>query len=375
MPRIEIRPVRTRAHLKAFIDLAWEVYAGDPLWVPPPRSELAHLLTPGKHPFWAFSRRELFLAWRGDRPVARIAAIVDENHNSRHQERMGAWGFFECPNDPEAASALFQAAERWLTAEGMSFSRGPLNPSMNYEIGVLIQGFDTPPCLMMTYNPPYYADLVSLCGYRKEKDVLSFVAPRDMPMPPWAVELAARVAERGEFTVLHADRRHFEEQLRQLNAVYNECWSKNWGFVPMTDGEIRHSAALIKRFVDPDLAFFVLRGGVRVGVCLLLPDINPLLRRFNGRLGLQALVKSWIYRSDITGLRGLLFGVKEEYRQMGLPFFVFNHLLTVLAGKPEYRTAELGWNLEDNAGINALYEEGGLRAQKRYRLFRKDLLP
>ncbi|HEY3382690.1 MAG TPA: hypothetical protein VGK32_13025 [Vicinamibacterales bacterium] len=373
MPRTEIRPVGTAAELKAFINLAWDLYAGDPLWVPPIKSEIAALLTPGRHPFWRFSRRELFLAWRGGRPIGRIAAIVDENHNRQHNERMGIWGFFECPNDLETAAALFRAAEQWLTAEGAAFARGPLNPSMNYEIGALIQGFDSPPALMMTYNPPFYADLAHLCGYRKEKDLVSYVVGRDVPMPPWAVDLAKRIADRGEFAIITADRRHFTSQLHLLNQIYNECWSKNWGFVPMTDEEIDESAKLAKHFADLDLAFGVRHGDTPVGVCLLLPDLNPLLRRFNGKLGIRALAQYFRYRSEVTGLRGLIFGVKEEYRQMGLPFFVLNHLLHVLEGKPQYRTIELGWDLEDNDAINFLYEEGGLRVQKRWRLFRKDL--
>jgi hypothetical protein len=373
MPRTDIRPVRARSELKAFIRLAWDIYADDPQWVPPLRSEQAGLLTPGKHPFWHFSSRELFVAWRANRPVGRIAAIVDGNHNARHGEQMGVWGFFECRNDPEAAAGLFRAAEEWLAAQGMAFARGPMNPSLNYEAGLLIEGFDSPPVLMMTYNQPYYAELVTLCGYRKEKDLLAFRVQCDTPLPAWAITLAARVAERGEFTIVKGVRRRFTTQLKELNLVYNECWSRNWGFVPMTEQETLHAAKLLKHFVDTDLVFFVYRGEEPVAVCMLLPDINPLLRRFNGSLGVRALVASLLHRSDVTGLRGLIFGVKEEYRQMGLPFFVFDYLLKVLAGKPQYRTVELGWNLEDNSGINLLYEEGGLRADKRYRLFRKEL--
>ena len=251
--------------------------------------------------------------------------------------------------------------------------RGPLNPSMNYEVGVLVDGFDQPPTLMMTYNPPFYAELAHVCGHRKEKDVVAYVVSRDTPMPAWALDLAKRITERGEFSLVTADRRQLTSQLHLLNEIYNECWSRNWGFVPMTDEEIDESARLLKHVVDLDLAFGVRHGDVGVAVCLLLPDINPLLRRFNGKLGVRALFQYLRHRSTVTNLRGLLFGVKEEYRQMGLPFFVLHHLLHVLEGKPQYRTMEMGWDLEDNAGINLLYEEGGLTVRKRWRLFRKDL--
>ena len=373
MFRTEIRPVRTRRDLKAFVGLGWDIYAGDPNWVPPLRSELAALVTPGRHPFWDFSRRELFLAWQRDRPVGRIAAIIDGNHNRCHDERMGIWGFLECRHDPEAAAGLFRAAEKWLADQGMAFVRGPLNPSLNYEAGLLVQGFESPPALMMTYNPPYYGELVAMCGYRKEKDLVAYRVGREIAIPPWATGVAGRIAGRGDYTIVKLRRRRFPSQLRLLTHLYNEIWADNWGFVAMTDEEMQHTAKLLRHVMDTDLVFFVHHHGEPIGVCMLLPDINPLLRRLNGRLGPRALLTWWRYRSEITGLRGLTFGVKAEYRQMGVPFFALDYLLRVLAGKPQYEWIELGWDLEDNQAINLLYDEGGLRAGKRYRLFRKEL--
>jgi hypothetical protein len=374
MARIAVRPVRTRAELSRFIDLAWDIYRDDPLWVPPLRAEQRRLLTPGRHPFWGFAERELFLAWRGDTAVGRIAAILDRSSNRFQQVRMGVWGFFECRNDPEAAVALFRAAETWARERDLAFMRGPMSPSPNYEIGLLVTGFDDAPVLMMTYNPPYYAELVALCGYHKEKDLLAYRYDLSRELPQYALDLAARIAERGEFRVRQArGGKHFTEELLELNRIYGECWSDNWGFVPMSEAEIRDTARQLRSILDLDLAFFVHRGDEAVGICLLVPDANFLLQRFNGSLGPLALLKLLLYRSKIAGLRGMLFGVKREYRQAGLPFFALSHLRGVLARKPQYRWIEMGWNLEDNPAINLLYEEGGLLPQKRYRIFRKDL--
>jgi hypothetical protein len=373
MPRIEIRTVQSRADLKAFVELPWSLYKDDQYWVPPIKPEQIRTLTPGRHPFWEFSRRELFMAWRGATPVGRIAGIIDERNNRVHGEQMGAWGFFECVDDVETASALYRAAEQWVAREGATFSRGPLNPSFNYEVGTLIDGFDSMPTMMMTYNPRYYADLAEHCGYRKEKDLYSYVAGCDMAMPAWAIDLAQRIAERGEYTVVPITRKTIEGQLEVLREVYNECWSQNWGFVPMADGELGEMAKLLKYILDPDLAFFVYHGDNPIAVSILLPDVNPIVKSAGGTLGVRALYQFFANRSKVAGLRGLIFGVKPAYRKVGTPLFVLHRLRGALQQKPQYRWVELGWDLEDNDAINSLYEEGGLRPAKKWRIYRKEL--
>ncbi|MBI4859596.1 MAG: acyl-CoA N-acyltransferase [Candidatus Riflebacteria bacterium] len=376
MGAVEVAPVRGRADLTAFVELPWALYKGDPSWVPPIRSDVSTLLTPGEHPFWAHGQRELFLARRDGEVVGRIAAIVDGSYNAFHAEKMGSFGFFESRNDPEVAMALFAAAEAWLGDRGMEFVRGPLNPSTNYEVGLLVQGFRSPPTLMMTYNPPYYAELVFLCGFRKEKDLLAFLYRPGASLPAWALEVSGRLREKGEVTIRTANRRDLDADLKLMNRIYTECWSRNWGFVPMTEEEIVASSGTLKHIVDPDLAFFLCYRDEPVGVCLILPDVNPLLKRFDGTLGILAYIKLHLYwSSDVTGARGLLFGVREEYRQMGLPLVAFAYLHEVFSRKPQYRYVEVGWNLEDNDSINALYREGGLEPHKRYRIYRKELPP
>ncbi len=375
MTSVKIIPVRRQADMKAFIGLPWKIYKGDPNWIPPIKSDLSRLLNPKKHPFWRFSERELFLAKRGSEAVGRIAAIVDGNYNRYHSEKMGVWGFFECANDAETAAPLFSAVERWVRGRGMEFLRGPLNPSTNYEVGMLIHGFDSPPTLLMPYNPTYYPELVHFCGFHKEKDLFAYRFTRGYQPPDWALSLAKRVARKAEISVRQFDRSNLKAELRMMNQIYNECWANNWGFVPMEDDELEETGRHIALILDPELAFFCYYKDEPVGVCLILPDVNPLLKHFNGRMGISALIKKHLYWPEVTGMRGLMLGVKEQYHQMGVPIVVFDHLMRALRSKEQYQYLELGWNLEDNQAINRLYEEGGAKPLKRYRIYRKDLEP
>ena len=373
MNNLQVVPVRSRSDMKAFIDLPWTLYQGDENWVPPIKSEQIKLLTPGKHPFWNFSERELFIAKRGSEAVGRVAAIVDGNYNQHYREKMGAWGFFECERSPETASALFSAAEQWVREKGQDQIRGPLNPSVNYEIGLLIQGFDLPPSLGFTYNPQYYHELVRSSGFRKDKDVLAYRFTENHPIPDWAFEVSERLSQKEEITIRLVNLKNFDEELALINKIYNDCWSANWGAVPMTREEVYHVGKEMLSFVDPDLVFFLYFRQEPVGVALVLPDINPLLKRFNGRLGISALLKKHLYWSDIKGLRGYIMGIKEEYRQMGVPLVAFNYFMNAMKKKTQYHYMEVGWQLEDNDAINLLYDEGGGKPSRRFRIYLKDL--
>jgi len=373
MADIEIITVESRSEIRDFIDLPWQIYAGDPHWVPPLKKDVRRLLDPRKHPFWEFSERILFLARRGARTVGRIAGIIDRHHNEFHNEQMGVWGFFECDDDPEAASSLFSAVETWLRRKGMTFVRGPLNPSINYEAGLLIDGFEHTPALMMTYNPSYYIRLIESCGFTREKDLFSFMIDGAYRLPEWLDSLAARLARKKGIHIRPFRVKDPVPELALVREIFNDCWSDNWGYVPLSDHEIREIGRDLVKIADPDLAFFLYYEDEPAGVCVVLPDINPLLKRFNGSIGLSGLLKFLIYRREITGLRALLFGVKEKYRQMGLPILAFSHLYEAVRKKETYRYMELGWTLEDNEAINSLVEEAGARIHKKYSLFRKSL--
>jgi len=373
MAGIEIITVEGGAALKEFIDLPWKIYAGYPNWVPPLKKEVRRLLDPDRHPFWEFSERILFLARRGPETVGRIAGIMDRHYNQCHNEKMGIWGFFECDDDPEAAAALFAAVETWVRQQGMTFLRGPLNPSLNNESGLLIEGFEYPPVVGMTYNPPYYLRLVDSCGFTKEKDLLAFLIDGEYRLPDWMERLAERTAQKKGVRIRHVDPQHMDAEYDLIREIYNDSWSGNWGFVPLTENEMRDIQKSVKLFAEPGLVFFIYFDDEPAAVCVIFPDVNPLLKRLNGRIGLLGLLKAFMYRRRINGLRLLMFGVKEKYRQLGLPLLAFRHIYEIGRGKNNYQTLEMGWTLEDNESINSLIEETGAKRYKKYRIFRKPL--
>ncbi|HWR59396.1 MAG TPA: hypothetical protein VN328_10960 [Thermodesulfovibrionales bacterium] len=370
---IEIIAVEGARELKDFIDLPWKIYAEYPNWVPPLKAEVRRLLDPRKHPFWEFSERILFLARRGPETVGRIVGIVDRNYNQCHSEKMGAWGFFECADDQEAARVLFSSVETWALQKGMTFLRGPLSPSMNYESGLLIEGFDYPPAVGMTYNPQYYLRLIESCGLAKEKDLLAFLIDGEYRLPDWMERLAERTAQRRGVLIRHVDRKRMDAEFDLIREIYNDSWSGNWGFVPLTTNEMRDIQKSVKSFADPGLVFFIYSDNEPAAVCVIFPDVNPVLKCLNGRISPLGLIKALICQRKIKGLRLLMLGIKEKYRQLGLPMLAFRHIYEIVRGKNKYQNLEMGWTLEDNESINTLIEESGARIYKKYRIFRKSL--
>lgn len=373
MAGMEVIAVEGGSELREFIDLPWKIYAQYPNWVPPLKKEVRRLLHLHKHPFWEFSERVLFLARRGPETVGRIAGIIDHRNNETHNEKMGIWGFFECADDAEAAAALFSSVEDWVRRKGMTCLRGPLNPSMNNESGLLIEGFDYPPVVGMTYNPPYYLRLIESCGLTKEKDLLAFLIDGEYRLPEWMERLAEKISQKRGVRIRHVDPKHMDAEFALIREIYNDSWSGNWGFVPLTANEMRDIQKSVKPFADPDLVFFIYYDDEPAAVCVIFPDINPLLRRFNGRIGLFGLFKALLYRREIKGLRLLMFGIREKYRQLGLPMLAFRHVYEIGREQMNYQNLEMGWTLEDNESINSLIEEAGGKRYKKYRIFRKSL--
>lgn len=373
MSRLEIVPVQSPADLRAFIDLPWKIYREHPNWVPPLKKVVRRMLDPLEHPYWKFSERILLLARRNSETVGRIAGIVDNNYNRYQKTGMGIWGFFECENDLDAAQGLFSSVEDWVSGKGMTYLCGPFNPSTNYEIGMLTEGFEHLATFMMPYNPPYYVELAEKCGLRKEKDLFSYIVDRNWQSPEWMERIAERLKKDGRFTIRTHSRKtsSVEEVVALIRKIYDECWSDNWGFVPTTDGEVSELAWNLEKFADEDLIFFVYFNEEPIGAALMVPDINPILKRLNGKLGLIGMLKYLIYKKEVNGVRGLLLGIKKKFQEMGVPFLLLYHALGVAYGKDQYKYLELGWNLEDNHAINQLEEEGGAKLFKKYRIFRK----
>jgi hypothetical protein len=368
--------VESPSEMQTFLDLPWEIYRGDPLWIPPLKKELARLLDPALHPFWQFSRRILFLARRGRETVGRIVGIIDANYNRFHDEHMAGWGFFECRRDPEAAAALFDGVAQWGRREGMSFLRGPLNPSTNYEVGLLIEGFDRPPVFMLTYNPAYYAELVESAGFQKEKDLLAFRVERTWESPQWLHDISRRTREKSNISIRAGKLKDFQRELNLITAIYHEAWFDNWGFVPMTEAELQEMGRQLASLLEPEFVFIMENDTEAVGAGILVPDVNPLLKQLNGRLGPLGYVKALRHRRRPKGFRGLIFGIRKKYQHLGLPLVAFEYLYKLFYSSRKFASSnyiELGWTLEDNDMINQWFLDGGATLARRYRLYRREL--
>ncbi|MGB9618524.1 MAG: acyl-CoA N-acyltransferase, partial [Desulfomonilaceae bacterium] len=302
-------------------------------------------------------------------------AIVDTRFNRYQKTGAGIWGFFECENDPKAAQALFSAAGEWAASQGMTYLLGPFCPSTNYEIGMLIEGFEHLATFMMPFNPPYYVELAESCNLVKEKDLLSFIVDRSWEYPQWMLHIAEKLNTDSRFSVRTPSRAsdRVEEVVALIRKIYDECWADNWGFVPATDGEVQELAKELERFADEDLIFFIYFNEEPIGAALMVPDVNPLLKRFNGKIGILGPLKYLLFKKEIRGVRGLLLGIKRQYQDMGVPFFLLYHALDRTKNKQQYQYLELGWNLEDNHDINQLEMDGGAKLFKKYRIYRKNL--
>ena len=371
---IEIVTVRTRNDLKEFVNLPWSIYHSQDNWVPPLKRDFRRLLDTKKHPFWKFAQRELFIAKKNGQTFGRIAAIIDTNYNQYHKEKMGIWGFFECFNDPDVATTLFASAEDWVRSRGMEFIRGPLNPSTNYEVGLLVEGFEHLPSIMMPWNFPYCRDLVENSGYVKEKDLFTFRIAQTDPIGARIERLSRRILRQGHVSVRNISRKNYASDIKLLASLYTDAWSTNWGFVPMSDGEIREMGRNLIRILEDNLVFFVLYDGKPAGIAMMLPDMNPFLKQANGHIGISSGIKFLFRRRFNAGLRVAMAGVKKQFHRLGLPLVMYHYMNLVFRKNQNVKFVEFGWTLEDNKEINDIVIEVGAKKSSVYRIFRKSLI-
>ncbi len=359
--------------LKQFIDLPWKIYRGDPYWIPPLKSDVRSLISLG-HPFWRHAQRELFLALKDGNPVGRIAAIVNSRHNEFHQDKVGFFGFFECEDDEGTAGALLDAAQNWILQKGMDTIRGPMNPSTNEECGLLVQNFLSPPFVMMTYNPPYYLDLLEANGFQKAKDLLAFWYPVGKRIPERLERIVGKVMKKEkELEVRHLDMKRFEKDLDAVRVIYNEAWEKNWGFIPMTEEEIDHLARKLKPLLAPQIVNLAFVGGEPAGFAMGLPDLNCVLRILNGRVTPLGALKAMMASRRIRSGRCLTLGVRDKFRKRGIETTLF--AMTWKGGIDlGYRYGEFSWVLEDNWPIlEAVAKVFSGTQYKTYRILEKSL--
>lgn len=370
---IIVKQVSSDKELKDFIDLPWKVYKNFPHWVPPLKKEVKEMLDTNVYPFWQHAERELFIAYKGSEPVARIAAIIDENHNKIHEEKAGFFGFFECIEDYNVAEKLFAVAKEWCKNKGASFLRGPASPSSNDEYGFLLEGFYSDPAIMMPYNPPYYLNFAEKFGFKKVKDLHAFLKSTQGGIPDRIEKMMKRILRNNSsIKVRTFDIKHFKRDVQIIKDLYNSAWEKNWGFVPMTEAEMDFSAKKMKEFFDPDLILIAEVDGEPVGVSITLPNINEILKKLNGKLGLIEIIKFLYYKNKIKGARTLVGGVKKEHRSTGVIAVLF-YETAKRAIELGYDWGELSWNLEDNDLINRFDTEIGGLLYKKYRIYQMPL--
>ena len=361
--------MRSRADREEFLRFPWVVYASDPLWVPPLLTEERKRFDRTTHPFFEQGEAEWFLAHRGDTLCGRICVSLDARFEKAWGVKAAWFGAFECLDSPEAAGALFEQARAWGLSRGATEILGPAYFSMNEVCGLLVQGFDSPPPFLMPYNPAYYAKLVEGAGFARSKELLSY---RTSSLPGERFrKMADRVRERGGFTTRGFNPRTYDDDIKLIQTLYNQSWGDNWGAVPMTDREMAALAREIRPFADFELMRFAFAGDRPVAICLSLPDINPLLKKLDGRMGLAGLLRFLWERRRMKGARTILFGVVPEFRARGLDVLLMSESVQIGLERG-YTSLEMGWTLEDNHLINTFAARLG-SPSRRFRIYRQSL--
>jgi hypothetical protein len=372
-----VRIGRSKRDLERFFDVADPIYSGDPNWVAPLRSDVAKVFQ-DENPFFRHGLMQLFVARRGDRDVGRIAAVLDRNHNEFHDEKVAFFGFFESPDDPAIARALLDAVSVWGRERKMTVLRGPTNPTLNDEAGLLVEGYDSPPVLMMTYNPRFYAPLLEGQGLVKAKDLLAFW----FPLEEKPLERLSRVAERfrrraGSITVRNVSKGGLAKDLPKIREVYNDAWEKNWGFVPMTREEMDFMAARLKPLLVEELLWLAEAprpdGTLEpIAFMLMLPDYNVAIAKTGGRLLPFGWLKFLLGTREIKTVRVLTLGIKTPYRMSGIQSIMMADSLRFLL-KKGYTGAEVSWLLEDNELVIGSVRLWGGKHYKTYRIYERPI--
>ena len=368
---------RAKADLSRFFDVADGLYVDDRNWVAPLRGDVAKVFNDA-NPFFRHGEMQLFIARRGSRDVGRVAAILDRNHNTFHAEQTAFFGFYESTNDPEVAALLLEAAAVWGRERKMTVLRGPANPTLNDEAGLLVDGFGSAPVLMMTYNPAYYIGLLEGQGFRKAKDLLAYwFAIEEKPL-----ERLSRVADRfrkrtPDVIVRNVPKGGLAKDLLKIREVYNEAWEKNWGFVPMTPEEMDFMAKRMKPLLVEELLWLVESkrpdGTLEpIAFMLVLPDYNVAIAPMKGRLLPFGWLKFLLGTRKIKTVRVLTLGVKKAHRMSGIQSIMMADSLRYLLAKG-YTGCEVSWLLEDNELILGAMKIWGAKLYKTYRIYEKPL--
>ncbi|MEQ9606391.1 MAG: dATP pyrophosphohydrolase [Kiloniellaceae bacterium] len=375
---LTLRPVETRADREAFIRLPWSVYRDDPAWIPPLLMERREHLDPRKNPFFETAQAQFWLALRDGRPVGRISAQVNRAYLARYNDATGHFGMLEAEDDPETFRALLAAAEGWLRQQGMRRVVGPFNLSINEESGLLVEGFDRPPSMLMGHARPYYAAHLESLGYAKAKDLICYWYDAREDLPDSIIGLLRKTANAERLTVRPLDMRRYDADLAVIVDIFNDAWSENWGFVPMSQAELKHMAKALKPIVRPESVAIAEFKGKPVAMAIGLPNVNEAIADLNGRLlpfGWLKLLWRLKVRTTKTG-RMPLMGVRKAYHSSRLGAAL---ALAVVERVRQAQKAfgveggELSWILEDNLRMRRMIEQFGGVAYKTYRVYQRGL--
>jgi hypothetical protein len=372
---IDVRPVRTPRDRYKFLDLPYRLYRKDAHWIAPLRISQKDILNTKSHPFYKTSDVEMFLAEREGQTVGRIMAILNHAHNEFHAERAGFFGFFEVEDDYQAAASLLDRASDWLRSRGAEVIRGPVNPSTNYECALLVEGFDKDPAVMMPYNFAYYADFLERFGMKKAMDIYAYdIAAKYFIVSDKLTRVADRLRKKDRISVRTVNMKDFKREVEIVRNVYNDAWSHNWGFVPVSEEEFSHLAKDLKQIVDPRVVMIAeqeVEGSAKprpIGFFLAVPDLNRALKKLNGRLLPFGLLKLLWHSRKIDFIRIITMGIIRECQSMGVGAIFLDEIYRRGPGSG-YPSGEMGWVLENNVMMNRAAELIGGRRSKTYRIY------
>ncbi len=373
MSSVEVKPVDSRSDQKQFLELPRRLYRDDPNWIPPLLMDYRRLLGFAHHPFYDRGKIRTFLALRDGEVCGRVAAIVNPAHIEHAKENRGFFGFFESVEDQSVANALFDAARDWLFAEGMESIRGPANPSLNYECALLVDGFDAPPCFMMSYNKPYYERLIKGWGFEQSAEMYAFWGHVDMvsklDRKLWFIGNEAK--ERFNVTTRPMNAKRFQQEVEMFLRVYNASMEGSWGFAPLSAAEIKTLAAGLKHLIAPELALVAEIDGEPIGACFGLLDYNPRIKQIDGRLfpfGFWRLMRN---KRAIKKMRVISINVIPEYQRWGLGVVLLGGLIEPMINWG-LQEVEFSWVHESNTLSRRSLEKGGAKLDKTYRMYDYD---
>jgi len=370
--RVVVRPAASWRDRQRFQRLPWSIYAGDHNWVPPLLAPERELLGWRHHPFFDNAESVTLLAERDGRAVGRLAVLINHVHNQKYNEKRGFFGFFECKDDAAVAGGLFEAGQDWLRQRGMTAVRGPVNPSLNYTCGLLIDGFDCPPCFLMTYNPPYYAALLETCGFAKAQDLYAYEMDTNRLQILVERYKPAVLSElnRPDLVIRPMDSAKLQQEIEIYLDIYNRSLDGTWGFTPLQPREARHIACELRHLIVPQFTAFAEIDGQPIGAVFALLDYNQILSKLNGRLFPFGIVRLMTGQRKITTVRTMAMTMVPGYQDAGLSVVLIDNL-TGPAAKWGIQRWELSWVLESNSRSRGSLERAGMKRTKTYRIYDK----